>query len=217
MPAGDTGPATAWPDRYVSTGHLPAADRIQALVDEAHDRFGSDTAGEVSTVYPALASAAAHLFGVCVVRTDGSAHSAGDADAPFTIMSVAKPFVFALVCEALGAEEVRHRVGVNATGLPFNSLAAIEQGPDGVTNPMVNPGAIATAGLVPGVDVDERWARLLDGLSRFAGGSPSTRGCTPPRRRPTTATGAWRGCSMTTAGSQATPMPSSTSTPGRAA
>jgi glutaminase len=169
MPAGDTGPATAWPDRYVSTGHLPAADRVEALVDEAHDRFGSDTAGEVSTVYPALASAAAHLFGVCVVRTDGSAHSAGDADAPFTIMSVAKPFVFALVCEALGAEEVRHRVGVNATGLPFNSLAAIEQGPDGVTNPMVNPGAIATAGLVPGVDVDERWARLLDGLSRFAG------------------------------------------------
>jgi len=103
------------------------------------------------------------------VRTDGSAHFAGDADAPFTIMSVAKPFVFALVCDALGAEEVRHRVGVNATGLPFNSLAAIEQGSDGVTNPMVDPGAIATAGHVPGAEADEQWALLLDGLSRFAG------------------------------------------------
>jgi Glutaminase len=39
-------------------------------------------------------------------------------------MSVAKPFVFALVCQALGPEEARDRLGANATGLPFNSLAA---------------------------------------------------------------------------------------------
>jgi glutaminase len=132
MPAGDTGPATAWPERYVSTGQLPAVDRVQALVDEAHDRFGPDTDGEVPTVYPALAAAPARW------------------------------------------------VGVNATGLRFNSLAAIEQGSGGLTNPMVNPGAIATAGLVPG---------------RTSSGP---------------------GCSMTTAGSR-TRMPSSTSTPGRAA
>ena len=172
MPAGDgdrdPGAGATPPDRYVSTGHLPA-DRVQALVDSAYDRYRTATDGEVSTVYPALAAAPAHLFGICVVRTDGDEFSAGDADAPFTIMSVAKPFVFALVCEALGAEEVRRVVGVNATGLPFNSLAAIEQGPDGVTNPMVNPGAIATAGLVPGSDVDGQWGLLLDGLSRFAG------------------------------------------------
>ena len=35
-------------------------------------------------------------------------------------MSVSKPFVFALVCEALGAEKVRDQLGANATGLPFN-------------------------------------------------------------------------------------------------
>jgi glutaminase len=39
----------------------------------------------------------------------------------FAIMSVAKPFVFALACTALGPEELRRRIGVNATGLPFNS------------------------------------------------------------------------------------------------
>jgi glutaminase len=169
MPPGDIDSGGPGPDRYVSTGHLPAPGRVQALVDEAYDRYRADTDGEVSTVYPALASAPSHLFGICVVRTDGAAFSAGDADAPFTIMSVAKPFVFALVCESVGAEQVRRAVGVNATGLPFNSLAAIEQGPGGETNPMVNPGAIATAGLVPGADVDEQWGLLLDGLSRFAG------------------------------------------------
>ena len=84
-------------------------------------------------------------------------------------MSVAKPFTFALVCEELGPEEMRERVGVNATGRPFNSLAGVEESPDGRTNPMVNSGAIATTSLAPGRDADERWAFIRDGLSRFAG------------------------------------------------
>ena len=84
-------------------------------------------------------------------------------------MSVSKPFVFALVCEVLGAEAARRRLGVNATGLKFNSLAAIERSGDGRTNPMVNPGAIAATSLAPGSTVDEQWRFILDGLSRFAG------------------------------------------------
>ena len=99
----------------------------------------------------------------------GNAYEAGDAGAAFTIMSVAKPFVFALVCDVLGPEEVRGRLGVNATGLPFNSPAAVEQSADGRTNPMVNPGAIAATSLVPGADAEARWRFVLDGLSRFAG------------------------------------------------
>ena len=68
-------------------------------------------------------------------------------------MSVAKPFVFAIVCARHGARpRCDGSVGVNATGLPFNSLTAVEQSADGRTNPMVNPGAIATTSLVPGCD-----------------------------------------------------------------
>jgi glutaminase len=43
-------------------------------------------------------------------------------------MRVAKPFVFALVCQEVGGEAVRQRIGVNATGRAFNSLAAIRNG-----------------------------------------------------------------------------------------
>ena len=64
---------------------------------------------------------------------------------------------------------MRRRVGVNATGLPFNSLTAIEQGDAGRTNPMVNAGAIATTSLTPGATLDERWGYIANGLSRFAG------------------------------------------------
>jgi glutaminase len=84
-------------------------------------------------------------------------------------MSVAKPFLLALVCDDVGLERVRELVGVNATGLPFNALQAVEASPHGRTNPMVNPGAIATTSLLPGASAEERWARLGDGLGRFAG------------------------------------------------
>ena len=98
-----------------------------------------------------------------MVGTDGRVFSTGDAEREFTLMSVAKPFVFALVCDSLGAEEAREKLGVNATGLPFNSTAAVEASDDGRTNPMVNPGAIAATSLAGGWDV------LQQGLSRFAG------------------------------------------------
>ena len=155
--------------RYVSTGSLPAPERVRDLVDEAHRRFRGTASGAVSTVYPALATASPDLFGVAVADTSGAVHAAGDARTPFTIMSVAKPFVFAAVCEELGAGAVRARIGVNATGRAFDSVAAIEAGPGGRTNPMVNPGAVATAGLVPGRSLEDRWGFAREALSRFAG------------------------------------------------
>jgi glutaminase len=154
---------------FVSTGHLPTPEAITALVNEAHTRFKSNTDGENSQVYPALARAPSELFGVCVVGVSGSVYAAGDTDHEFSIMSVSKPFVFALVCQQMGAEQAREKLGANATGMPFNSLAAVERSADGRTNPMVNAGAIATTSLVPGGTFEAKWQFIYDGLSRFAG------------------------------------------------
>lgn len=154
---------------FVSTGSLPAPDQIRALVDRAWSTYATVTDGEVSRVYPALERVDPALFGICLVGTNGTSYAVGDADVPFSIMSVSKPFVLALACEAIGPDAVRAKVGVNATGMAFNSVAAIERSPDGRTNPMVNSGAIATTSLIPGETPDERWATILRGLSRFAG------------------------------------------------
>lgn len=153
----------------ISTGLLPAAERVQALVADAHRRFVTVTDGANSDVYPALERADPAMFGVCVVGASGATFEAGDTQAPFTIMSVVKPFVFAMVCEALGAEETHRLVGVNATGLPFNSVAAVERSAGGRTNPMVNSGAIATTSLVAGDSLEAKWANLTAEMSRFAG------------------------------------------------
>ena len=154
---------------YVSTGHLPEPGTVQKLVSDAHARFGSNTEGQNSQVYPALAKVPSELFGICVVGTSGSVYAAGDVDHEFSIMSVSKPFLFALICELIGAEEARAKLGANATGFAFNSVAAIERTNDGRTNPMVNAGAIATTSLVPGATHDAKWTFIHEGLSKFAG------------------------------------------------
>ena len=110
----------------------------------------------------------------------------------FTIQSISKLFVFALVCDVLGPAEARRRLGVNSTGLPFDSVMGVELNEDRTMNPMVNAGAVATTSLVPGDSPEEKFAHIVDALSVFAGRRARrwTRRSTSPRRRTTTATAA---------------------------
>lgn len=156
-------------DLTVSTGSLPPADRVEALLTEGYQQYRSLGDGEVADYIPALADAAPDLFGACVVSTEGQVFEVGDATHEFSIQSISKPFVFALVCDAVGADEARAKLGVNGTGQPFNSVMAIEMSQDRTMNPMVNAGALATTSLVPGDTADEKWENILAGLSRFAG------------------------------------------------
>jgi glutaminase len=169
VPPPATGVSPMSGSSHISTGQLPPPDAVQAVVAEAYQRYRTNADGLNAQVYPALATVSRDLFGICVVGTSGRVYPAGDSDHEFSIMSVSKPFVFALVCQLLGPDEARRRLGVNATGLAFNSLAAVERGDEGRTNPMVNSGAIATTSLVPGATLDAKWQFIHAGLSKFAG------------------------------------------------
>lgn len=153
----------------ISTGHMPPAEQVRALVQEAWARFAPVTEGRVADYIPALAEADPALFGLCITGADGRSFAVGDADHAFSIQSMSKPFVFALVCQALGGGIAREKIGVNATGLPFNSVMAVELNAERTMNPMVNAGAIATTSLVPGATTAEKWAFIQAGLSAFAG------------------------------------------------
>ena len=153
----------------VSTGHLPAPERVATLVTEAYERYRTLDEGTVADYIPALGRVSRDLFGVCAVGISGAVHAIGDTEHEFSIQSVSKPFVFALVCQAIGAEEARRKIGVNATGLPFNSVMAVELNADRTMNPMVNAGAIATTSLAPGATAEAKWRFIREGLSRFAG------------------------------------------------
>lgn len=169
----DSAPA-ALQEAAISTGSLPNAARVRSLLDEAHFRYRSDDHGVVADYIPALAGADPGLFGLSLAGVDGGVYSAGDARAEFSIQSISKAFVFALVDQLLGHDTIRRRVGVNNTGLPFNSVMAIELNNGSPMNAMVNAGAIAVTSLVPGADVEARWEFVLEGLSKFAGHELST-------------------------------------------
>jgi len=153
----------------VSTGSLPGGDQVDAAVVAAHERYRGDRDGDVATYIPVLAGVDPELFGVCVVETGAGVHEAGDTAVEFSVQSISKAFVYALVCEAFGHEGVLDRVGVDNTGLPFNSVIAVELNDGHPMNPMVNAGAIATTALLPGRSAAEQWEVARDGLSRFAG------------------------------------------------
>nr|WP_300147515.1 glutaminase A [Propionicimonas sp.] len=156
-------------DAFVSTGHLPATTDVQRVLETTWREVARDTSGENSAIYPALAAADSDQFGLCIVSTDGRVSECGDGHAGFALMSVAKPFTFALVCARLGTERARAELGVNATGAAFNAVDPVLAAPGGRTNPMVNAGAIATCSRLPGAGVEEQWAYLVAGLSAFAG------------------------------------------------
>ncbi|ORA02018.1 glutaminase A [Mycolicibacterium bacteremicum] len=139
------------------------------MVEAAHRRCRADTAGAVADYIPVLAEADPNWFGVCVAEVDGGVHTSGDCDIEFSIQSISKAFVYALVCEELGHQAVAERIGVNNTGLPFNSVIAIELNNGHPMNPMVNAGAIATTALIPGEAPQAQWEHIVRGLSEFAG------------------------------------------------
>lgn len=153
----------------VATGHLPDAARVRKLVDQAYAHAESQDDGAVAGYIPELARADPTPFAICVADTAGNQYELGAAGLEFSIQSISKIFVYALVCEAFGHEAVRDRVGVNNTGLPFNSVMAIELNNGHPMNPMVNAGAIATTAMMPGDSAEQRWELVVEGLSRFAG------------------------------------------------
>jgi glutaminase len=153
----------------VSTGELPTAEHIERLLDEAYQRYRDLDDGAVADYIPVLAAADPHQFGICIAGVRGATRMVGDALTPFSIQSISKVFVYALACRLHGDDVVRRAVGVNSTGLPFDSVMAVELNAGMPMNPMVNAGAIATTALIPGDTVADRFELIRDVLGRFAG------------------------------------------------
>jgi hypothetical protein len=75
----------------------------------------SNTDGKNLQIYRALAQVPSELFRICVVGTTGEIHSVGNAEHEFSVMSVSKPFVVALVYQG-------HSPGKPVGGTPMRSV-----------------------------------------------------------------------------------------------
>lgn len=143
--------------------------KLEAVLKQAHSAAESDQSGANASYIPALAKVPSNLFGLTAVTADGTVIETGDSSYPFAIESISKVFSMALVMEAVGAQEMLKKVGADPTGLPFNSVMALELHRGKPLSPLVNAGAMATVSLLPAASADEKWQKILDGYSQFAG------------------------------------------------
>ena len=142
---------------------------IASAVNAAYNQFKGLNEGKNADYIPALAKVPSNYFGIALVTPQGKAYTAGDIQPLFSIQSISKVFTMALVIQESGEDTVENGVGVDATGQVFNSIVAIEQHRGKEMNPLVNPGAIATTGLVKGASADEVWNKIIGIHSDFAG------------------------------------------------
>jgi glutaminase len=136
-------------------------------LDELRDRVLPEGDGVVNDSIPQLADADPNLCGIALVLPDGTVRSSAQADVRFSVQSAVKPFLFALALLDTDGDAL-DRIGIEPTGEAFDAIK-LESGTGRPPNPMVNAGALLTAALVDGGDVDGRNERILRGLSAFAG------------------------------------------------
>jgi glutaminase len=149
------------------------AAEVQAALDAAHAKYKDLKEGKNADYIPALAKVDPNIYGIALVTTDGKVYTAGDVKSEVSIQSISKVFTMAKVIEEQGVDAIEKRIGVDATGMRFNSIVSVEfaqkalGGPE--INPLVNPGAITATSMVKGANRAEVWKKILDFHSAFAG------------------------------------------------
>ena len=146
---------------------------IVTALNETYAKFKNLQEGKNADYIPALAKVDPKIFGIALITTDGKVYTAGDIKSEVSIQSISKVFTMAKVMEEQGPEAIEKTIGVDATGMRFNSIVSVEfsqkalGGPE--MNSLVNPGAIATTSMVKGSTRDAVWNSILGFYSDFAG------------------------------------------------
>ena len=143
--------------------------RINAVLKEAYEKFKDDQGGKNADYIKALAEVDPKIFGITLVTPDGKVYEIGDTKAEVSIQSISKVFTAALVIQERGEKFLQEKIGVNATGLPFNSILAIELHNGSASNPFVNAGAIQSTSWVEAKDSKARWFKIKQNMNDFAG------------------------------------------------
>src|SRR6478735_3031370 len=144
-------------------------ENIQKVLDDAYNKFKDLKEGKNADYIKELANVDPNIFGVALVTVDGQVYTKGDIKSMVSIQSVSKVFTMAKVLEEQGPQAVQDKIGVDATGMRFNSIVAVELQKGKEINPLVNPGAIASTSMVNGADSAAKWKSILAIHSEFAG------------------------------------------------
>ncbi len=145
-------------------------ESLREALEQAHERFRTDTAGKNADYIPYLASVPLSLFGIAATLPDGETLTVGDCDYSFGIESVSKVPTALLAMNQHSAESVLDKIGADATGLPFNSIMAILLENDHPSTPLVNAGAISACSMIlPTGNAEGKWNAIRNFIEELCG------------------------------------------------
>lgn len=117
--------------------------------------------GKVASYIPELARANSSNLGMCMMNRNGDVHEVGDSGIPFTMQSISKTFSLILALKTAGYDKVFSKVGMEPTGDRFDSILQLELKDWHPFNPMINAGAIVTAGCIDCANPFEEFLNLV--------------------------------------------------------
>jgi glutaminase len=110
-----------------------------------------------------------NIFGIALITVDGQVYTKGDITSMVSYPKCIKSIHDGPSAGRTGPKAVQDKIGVDATGMRFNSIVAVELQRGKEINPLVNPGAIASSSLINGADSAAKWKSIVDIQSQFAG------------------------------------------------
>jgi glutaminase len=143
--------------------------KINQVLKEAYNLYKNDNSGKNADYIKALAKVRSSIFGITIVDTKGNIYEIGDTKEVVSIQSISKVFTAALLMNQRGSEFLRKTIGVNATGLAFNSIMAIELHNGSASNPFVNAGAIQSVSWIKAKNQQDRYKKIKQNMDNFAG------------------------------------------------
>ena len=140
-----------------------------ALINEAYNLFKNEKGGKNADYIPYLDKVNSEMYGIVIVTTDGQVYQVGETKYEFGIESVEKVFTLCMAMEIFGDKAILEKIGADQTGLPFNSVPAIDIDGKRPSNPLVNAGAMATSLLTSHFGHDNAWEKVDEYFGKFAG------------------------------------------------
>ena len=141
-----------------------------AVINEAFNLYKNEKSGKNADYIPYLDKVNSDMYGIVLVTTEGQVYQIGETKFEFGIESIEKVFTLCMAMEIVGDSVILQKVGADQTGLPFNSVPAIELNGQKPSNPLVNAGAMATSSLLTShFGHADAWDKVNAYFDRFAG------------------------------------------------
>jgi glutaminase len=152
-----------------SQKHAKPVD-YNAVINEAFNLYKREKGGKNADYIPYLDKVNSDMYGIVLVTKEGQVYQVGETKFEFGIESIEKVFTLCMAMEIFGDSVILQKVGADQTGLPFNSVPAIELNGKKPSNPLVNAGAMATSSLLTShFGHTDAWDKVNAYFGRFAG------------------------------------------------